>query len=466
VLDFLRAEKLLSRGVKLLVAVSGGPDSLCLLHILFELRQELGIALHVAHLDHRLRGKESAADAAYVAGLARRLGLPVTIASRDAKAYRREHRLSLEEAAREVRYAFLAQAAAVAGADRVAVGHTADDHVETVLMHLLRGSGTAGLRGLLPVSRRPSPAGILTVIRPLLVLTHDETVAYCRRRRLRPRTDSSNVSPDLLRNRIRRSLLPELKKYNPRVAAALRRTAAIATDDLAFIDEEVDSYWDNCVRLEKGAVIIDKKALLALPAALKRYLLRRAVEAALGSLKDIEAGHIEDILGALHKPSGRVIGLPSGLSFTIESDRYVLGANPLSLCPFPPLEGEIALNIPGTTHLPGWNITAAVLSPSAVEVNEAKDDFSAYFDFDRTGSDLSVRSRRPGDRFQPLGLSRRKKLNVFMIDARVPQSWRQRVPVVVSPQQIIWVVGYRIDDRVKVGRATLKVLRLDFKPAV
>jgi len=190
VLDYILANKLVSPGRKLLVAVSGGPDSVCLLYILMELHEQLGVGIHVAHLNHRLRGADSAADAAYVARLARRLGLPVTIGSRDVKAYSKNNRLSLEEAAREVRYSFLAEVAESVGAFRVAVGHTADDHVETVLMHLLRGSGTRGLRGLLPVSRRRSGGLDLTVIRPLLDMTRVETTAYCRARRLKPRLDS------------------------------------------------------------------------------------------------------------------------------------------------------------------------------------------------------------------------------------------------------------------------------------
>jgi tRNA(Ile)-lysidine synthase len=464
VLDYIRAGKLVSRGEKLVAAVSGGPDSVCLLYILSELREELGIDLYIAHLDHQLRGEESAADAAYVAGIARRLGIPATIESRDVKAYRKEHRLSLEEAAREVRYSFLAQVAETIGASRAAVGHTADDHIETVLMHLLRGSGTRGLRGLLPISRWQSPAGKLTIVRPLLELSREETAAYCHRHHLRPRTDPSNLSPDLFRNRIRRYLLPELRKYNPQVAEALLRTAGIAADDLDFIDKEVGRCWDKIVREQQDAVIIDKSGLIALPVALKRYLLRRSIESVLGSLKDIEAGHIEDILDALRKPAGRVIGLPFGLSFIIEYDRYILAKNSASLCPFPALENEIALNIPGKTRLPGWDIEAAVLPPSEVRAGGVKnEDFSAYFDFARAGSRLSVRSRRPGDRFQPLGMGRPKKLNRFMIDARIPQAWRRRVPIVASPEQVIWVVGCRIDERVKVTGAALKVLRLEFQ---
>jgi tRNA(Ile)-lysidine synthase len=464
VLDFIRSEKMASRGEKLLVAVSGGPDSVCLLYILRELREELGIELHIAHLNHQLRGEDSAADAAYVAGLARRLVIPATIESKDVKTYRKENRLSLEEAAREVRYSFLARVARAVGASRAAVGHTTDDHVETVLMHLLRGSGTRGLRGLLPTGRWTSDAGSLNIIRPLLVLSREETTDYCRQRRLRPRTDISNRSPDLFRNRIRRYLLPALHKYNPQVAGALRRTARIAADDFAFIEGEVGQCWDKIVRAQRGAVIIDKKGLGAPPPALKRYLLLRAVESVLGSLKDIGAGHIDDMLDALPRPAGRIVGLPFGLSFIVEYDRYVLTKTPGSLCPLPPLENEIALNIPGRTRLAGWNVDATVLPSSAVKAGDERNDgFSAYFDFGRTGDRLSVRSRRPGDRFQPLGMDRPKKLNRFMSDARIPRLWRRLVPIVTSAEQVIWVVGHRIDERVKVMDATLKVLRLEFR---
>ena len=464
VLDYIREKKLASSGEKLLVAVSGGPDSVCLLHILSNLRQELDIELHIAHLNHQLRGKDSEADAGYVAGLARRLGLPATIESRDVKAYRKKNRISLEEAAREVRYDFLAGVTAAVGAARVAVGHTADDHIETILMHLLRGSGTRGLRGLLPLVQRKSAAGDLIIIRPLLELSREETAAYCRQHKLRPRTDTSNFSPEPFRNRIRHYLLPELRKYNPQVAKALLRTASIAADDLDFIDKEVDRLWSNIVRKQKDSVVIAKKSFITLPPTLKRYLLRRAVESVLGTLKDIEAGHIEDVLNALDKQAGKVIGLPFGLNFTIEYDRFVLARDTASLCPFPALENEIALNIPGKTRVPEWNIEASVLSPSEVKAREGKSiDFSAYFDFDRTGSRLTVRSRRPGDRFQPLGMGGLKKLNQFMIDARIPQQWRRCVPIVASTEQIIWVVGWRIDERTKVTDRTLKALRLEFK---
>jgi tRNA(Ile)-lysidine synthase len=464
VLAFIRAKNLIARGEKVLVAVSGGPDSVCLLYILDTLRKELGIKLHIAHLDHQLRGAASAADARYVAGLARRLKIPATIDSKDVPAYRAQHRLTLEEAAREVRYGFLAEVAAQTGADKVAVGHTADDHAETVLMHILRGSGTKGLRGLLPVSERQFSGKSVTIIRPLLEISREDTVAYCRRHRLQPRTDASNLSLEPRRNRVRRKLLPELQKYNPKIKEALARLARTSADDMDFIETEASRIQDKVTKSGPNHVILDKKSFLALHPALQRQLLRSSIESLLGSLKDIEADHIENIVAALDKPAGRVIGLPFGLSFTIEYDRYVLASGAAALCPLPPLENEVTLKVPGETVFSGWRVTATITSANeAGDINEDNGGFSAWFDFAHVGKQLTVRRRLPGDRFQPLGLARPKKLNVFMIDARIPRAWRRFVPIVCSDGDIFWVVGYRISELARVRPATAKVLRLEFQ---
>ncbi len=464
VLRFIKEENLISGRQKLVVAVSGGPDSVCLLHILVKLQKELDIKLHVAHLNHQLRGAESEADARYVADLSHSLDIPATIERHDVKSYHSQHHTSLEEAAREVRYKFLAQVAGAVGAERTAVGHTVDDHVETILMHLIRGSGTRGLKGLRPLSRWQSTGTSLAVIRPLLPLSREETAAYCQQYRLNPCTDESNTSLVPFRNRIRHELLPQLQSYNPQVAEALLRTARIAADELDFIDKEVARVWRKVARKQANTVVLDKQSFLRLPPALKRHLLRNAIEELLGNLKDIEARHIEEVMDILGKPAGKKISLPDGLTFTIDYDRYLLGSDASALSPFPVLEGESKLNIPGKTSVPGWDIEAIIVDPSgAKKKDEETNDLTASFDFDKAGNQLTVRRRQPGDRFQPLGMSQPKKLNEFMIDARVPQAWRQRIPIVGSPEQIIWVVGWRIDERARVSPNTKKVLCLKFE---
>jgi tRNA(Ile)-lysidine synthase len=463
VLAYIRQKKLVSGHEKLVVAVSGGPDSVCLLYMVAGLRKELAIDLHIAHLNHQLRGKDSDADARYVVGLAKKLGIPATIASRDVQYYQKQHRLSLEEAAREVRYRFLSEVAAEVGATKAAAGHTADDHIETMLMHLIRGSGIKGLRGLAPKSKLNVASGSLTVIRPLLELSREETLTYCRNHKLKPRLDASNLSTEPLRNKIRLRLLPELHKYNPQIKQALLRLSHTAVDDLDFIEKETQRLKDNVLKIEKNSVVIKKKDFLGLAPALQRQILRSAIESLLGSLKDIESSHIEDIIEALEKPAGKVIGLPFGLNFSIEYDRYVLAAESTSLCPFPPLESETALKIPGETLLSGWIINAAIEKKPAVKPwkNET-DDFTARLDLAKAGKKLNVRHRLNGDRFQPLGMAQPKKLNVFMIDARIPQNWRRNIPLVCADKEIIWVVGYRINERYKVQPDTGNILRLVF----
>ena len=502
-LRFIREHHLISSQQKLLVAVSGGPDSVCLLHILVKLRGELDIKLYVAHLNHQLRGAESEADAHYVSDLAHRLGIPATIEQRDVRAYQARARLSLEEAAREVRYTFLVEVAKSIGASQVAIGHTTDDHIETILMHLIRGTGTTGLRGLQPCTEWQSTQSRhkLITIRPLLPISRQETADYCHHHQLMPRIDASNLSLSPLRNRIRHQLLPLLKSYNPRVAEALLRTARIVDDDLAFINKESAQLWDEVAQEEGNIIILDKKRFLELPSALKRHLLRTAIEKLLGNLKDIETRHIEAIVAALTKPAGKRISLPGGLTFSIEYNRYLLGPDPAALSPFPILGAEFELKLPGKTLLPGWRIEVTIIDREQM-IEEPKDStaksfiegrlkgrspfnnysspspskergikgvrlinnlFTAYFDFDKTGDKLVVRSRQSGDRFQPLGMSQPKKLGEFMIDSKIPSAWRQRVPIVYSPKHILWVVGWRIDERVKVTENTKQILCLKFE---
>lgn len=460
VLRFIQKERLISSPSCLLVAVSGGPDSICLLHILVKLRGELGITLHIAHLNHKLRGAESEADARYVSKLAHRLGIPATIEERDVKAYQAQQHTSLEEAAREVRYTFLAQVAQATKAEKAAIGHTVDDHIETILMHLVRGTGIKGLGGLQPHTQWQLAGNSITVIRPLLQISREETTNYCRQHRLKPRIDTSNLSLSPLRNRIRHQLLPLLRSYNPQITDALLRTAHIAGDDLAFIDEQCLQLWTEIAQKQGNAIIIDKQRFLETPATLRRYLLRMSIEKLLGNIKDIEMRHIENIMSLLTKPAGKRLNLPGGLIFSVEYDRYLLTRDRETLSPFPPLEDTFSLNLLGETTLPGWRIEATIIDQ---EQMTEKDGFTAYFDQDKIGEKLTMRSRKRGDRFQPLGMSQPKKLGEFMIDAKIPQAWRGRIPIVCSQKHILWVVGWRIDERVKVTQQTKQILCLKFE---
>ncbi len=463
VLRSIKEHDSVAAGYPLLVAVSGGPDSVCLLHVLSELQPELGISLHVAHLDHQLRGDDSRADARYVRELAGEFNLPVTIDEYDVKEYQSTHHLTLEEAARAVRYTFLSNVARVIGARQIAVGHTLDDHIETILMHIIRGTGTRGLRGLLPVTRLNLKPEIvsLTVVRPLLNISRMETADYCSRHNLYPRLDASNLSLKPLRNRLRHELLPLLNSYNPQIAGALLRTARITGDEVEFLDAECARIWHSLAREDNSAIIFSKKELMALHPALMRNLLRLAIEKLLGNLKDIENRHIEEIINMLTRPAGRTINLPGGLIFTVDYDRYLLGPGAETLVPYPVLDCEYRVKIPGQTLLPGARIEASIISRQ--EMKSSGSDHDAYLDMDKTGDNLIVRHRQPGDRFYPLGMGQTKKLGEFFIDSKIPAAYRDRIPVICSDKQIVWVIGSRIDDRVKITGVTDHVLHLKYR---
>ncbi len=461
VIDFIRQQNLILANDKLLVAVSGGADSVCLLHILAHHRDDLGVELHAAHLNHRLRGTESDADAGCVSDLTHKLGVPATVGRRDVAAYHDRKGSSLEEAAREVRYGFLAEVAKKVGASKVLTGHTCDDHIETILLHLLRGAGTAGLRGL--QSRSALPGGDksnrLEVVRPLLEITRQETLSYCRRHRLSPRSDSSNESSSFLRNRVRLELLPLLRSYNPGIDKVLLRLADIAGDDISFIEQQASLLWDDLAARAGDVLYLDVNKMLALPRAIQRQVFRKAVKELRGSLKDVEADHIEAMIESLSRPAGKRFCLPDGLTLSMEYGRLVITPTRASVCPLPPLQGTASVTIPGVTDLSGWRVKADIVLKSVSSNN----GLTTSFDLEKVGKKLVVRRRRPGDRFKPLGMNHTKKLQDFMVDSKIPRAWRDRVPLVSSAGQILWVVGWRIDERVKVTEKTKNILRLQFE---
>ena len=303
-------QHMLEAGESVVVAVSGGPDSLCLLHVLMGLRAELGIELHVAHLNHGLRGDEAAADAEYVRGLAAEWGVAATVETADVPAYRRTRRLSLEEAARQVRYAFLTRVAAAVGAHTVATGHTADDQVETILMHWLRGAGLTGLRGMQPVQEWP---GGLRVIRPLLEVSRGDVEAYCVANGLRPRRDRSNNDERIWRNRVRRQLLPLLEQLSPGVRASILRTAHILADDDAYMRDQVRSLWPAIAKTATDAVEIDLPAWQAQPLAIQRRIVREAWRQIAASYDDLSWLQVERARDLLSSTGGRTMSLPHGV---------------------------------------------------------------------------------------------------------------------------------------------------------
>lgn len=458
---------------RVVVAVSGGTDSLALLYALSRLKDRLRLQLLGAHLDHGLRGEESAKDARFVEKAFRTLEMGFTSEHADLAAFRRRHKLSTEQAAREVRYSFLARVASEHGADAVALGHTADDQAETVMMNIIRGTGIQGLKGMLPVSRRKVNDRSLQLLRPLLGATRAETSEYCRALGLDPRTDESNKSTEPTRNWIRIDVLPRLRERNPGIREALVRLADVAGKDLAHLDNELDEVWDSVVQEGNDLATIDHDAFGRLSPALKAQLLRRVFVRIAGEDAQLEQAHVDDMRRLIGGQAGRNLGLPGGIHITTGYSESTLAHGGEPLVPLPPLAGEQQLNTSGGTKVGGWRVTTRVIrrdhddprNGTDSQTGLSFDGGTATFDFGAVGDDLSIRSRRPGDRFQPLGMSQSKKLQDFMVDAKIPRRWRERVPLIASPRGILWVAGWRIAHWARVQATTTKVLEIELQPS-
>ena len=470
VLATIEASQLLAPGDSIVVAVSGGPDSMALLTVLRRLSslRALGYSLCVAHLDHSLRGEESQADAAFVRAAAERLGLPLATASADVPAYAREHKLSVEDAARRERYRFLAAVAEERGVTKIATGHTADDQAETVLQRILRGTGLRGLRAIRP-RRRAGADSELLIVRPLLRVGRTEVLEYLECQEIGYRTDSSNLDPDFTRNRIRTRLLPLLEsEFNPGVGRALTDLAEIATEAYDFVQ--------HSAREALTRVQVDRRPdtlRLSVPLLRKEHpglrpvIIREAIRCLKGDLRQLSRRHCAEILSlALSAGTGKLFHAPAGLHALKDYDELRLSLEPEAA---PRDGGVIELVTPGATRaealrgafrtevLPG---TRGLLD----RFRQEKTRLQELLDLSALTLPLRARTRRNGDCFWPLGAPGPKKLSDFFIDEKVSRLERDATPLVLMGEQVIWAVGHRIDERVKLTEESTQVLKIEFVP--
>lgn len=487
----IQQHRLAMPGETIVVGVSGGPDSLCLLHVLRRLAPDLPLNLHVAHLNHLMRGEDAHADATFVAELAAEWGLPATIEAVDVPALARAHKMAPEEAARRARYAFLARVSQRVMARTIAVAHNADDQTESVLMHWLRGSGLAGLRGMLPAtpladlrleftdwrSGAGQPADTLpslTLVRPLLTVSRAEIEAYCTQHKLQPRFDRSNLDTTYFRNRLRHELIPYLETYNTNIQEVLRRSASVVAAEFELLRDQLDVAWQRVVCAESDqAITFDLMDWRALPLALRRSTLREAIHRLRRALRNIDFVHVENAVEILAEGvTGTQATLPQGLILTIGYDTFMVADEGYRDWPDLPLlltEHCVPISVPGRIQLqrPPWMLETEVLPRSAVPDEDLAYawGWQACLDAAVVGPAPVLRTRRPGDRFWPLGLGgHSKRVNEFMINEKIPASWRAHIPLLVNQEdQIVWLCGWRPDERARVTENTQQVVRLRFE---
>lgn len=456
---FIESRRLLQPGMRVVVGVSGGVDSVALLHVLKELAP-LSLTLHVAHLNHLLR-PEAGEDARFVQRLAHSWGIPVTIGYADVKRIAAVKRTGIEAAGRLARYSFLRHVARGVGADRIAVAHHAGDRVETILLNLLRGTGPSGLSGI--------PVRNGDVVRPLLCVTRDEIEAYCRGVGLSWRVDPSNLSTDYQRNRIRHQLLPFLKReFNPRVEDALLRMGDIIEEEDAFLNDYALKAGRKLVKeIGEGEVRLDLPGFLELPHPVRRRLLRAAVMAAAGRLEDLGFLHVEECLHLLLEGAvGGELHLPGGLRIRKSYRDFTISKDEKTFVKKPFVERQIA--VPGQTPLPelGFTVSAWVIERDGGWSTDLPDfrnsGLKACFDYDQIRLPLLVRTRRPGDRMRPFGMDGSKKLKKLFGELKIPREERDRIPLVASDGEIYWAVGCRRSRDALVTPETRRVLVLHF----
>jgi tRNA(Ile)-lysidine synthase len=456
-----------ARGDLVLVAVSGGPDSTALLHALAHLRAVLGVKLRAAHVHHGIRGKEADRDAAAAEALARRLRVPFSLRKVDAPAHARASGLSLETAAREVRYAALAAVASRCRADRIATGHTMDDQAETVLLNLLRGAGPRGLAGIPPVRER--------IIRPLLEVRGAEVTRYCQANGLRYRIDRSNLDLSHTRNRLRHEIIPALERVQPSIVPQLARLAEIMRAEDEFMSRQAKVRLRRIATPGEGRITLRLDAFAALPPGLQRRVVRLAVANIKGDELDLELERVEALIRlTLWGRTGAVVELPEGIHARRGYGELVIGrASDMESAAAPTPDSRLArrpeggisnleqweLPVPGEVSIPELGVRlAARLSRSRKRPTRPT---AALLDAGTIRAPLLVRTRRRGDRFRPSGMKARVKLQDFFVNRKVPRAERNRLPLVLSGGEIVWVVGHRVGDDFKVTAGTRRTVRLE-----
>lgn len=477
VTTYIERHHLLPASGEIVVAVSGGADSLCLLHLLHRLcgagKRYAALRLHVAHLNHKLRGEAGARDAAAVAHIATAWGLPVTIGELDVPALAYQERRSLEDAARTARYRFLRQ---VARGQPIAVAHHADDQVETLLLHWLRGGGLMSMVGMLPRQQ--------DIIRPLLEISHAQTIAYCQRHHIVPLEDASNTDPRFLRNRIRHELLPLLETLNPGIRATLLRNAEVMRVDAEWIETQVDACWPTVVIAEDDdSIKLRREALLALPLSIQRHLLRRVTARLCAGQSPLELRHyvlLEQLFQQEDDGEERMLDLPDRLHVICKADDVVFERLPQMVrgrSVQREEQQEVLLPIPGRVAVPGtpWIAIAETLPEELLrEVCRAlrQEDWprvwqllpsspsTVYVDADMLGPLLQVRTRRPGDRIRPLGMTQEKKVQDVLVDKHIARADRSHIPLFFSATHCVWLAGVCLDDRVRLTCETRHIVCL------
>ncbi len=460
---------LIRNGDKVLIAVSGGPDSMALLHIMAELRHRYDIEIFIAHFNHMLRGKAADKDAEFVEKTADSLSVKCVTGKSDIRKISRSQGLSIEEAAREARYDFYKWAAKKTGAVKVATGHTLDDQAETVLMRLIKGSGSRGLSGI-PYRRE---LGGISVIRPLLDVPRKEVEQYLKKNKIPSRIDASNFLNIYFRNKVRNILIPLLeKKFNPGIKNVLASTASTLGGESAYLAGLALKKMKRVSRQTDAGVELRIKDLMKEDIALRRLIIRQAIDRVKGDLRGIAYGHWQTIEAIASGGELKSVNLPGHIKAMKKGGSIIfasLGSKQLKKSAaedrrYPArqvISRPVVLSVPGAVNIPALNVTVkAEIVKSCPDFTEKKNQDTEYVNGDLIRGRLTVRTRQKGDRIKPLGMGSYKKIHDLFIDEKISREKRDLIPVVVRGRALLWVAGVKLSDEFKIMENTKRIIKL------
>ena len=453
VMSYIKDNNLIKSGDKVLVALSGGPDSVCLLNILYNLKAELNIEIGAAHLNHLLRDKDAFEDEEYVKTLCKSLDIPCFVKRVDINKYSKDKKMSSEMAGRDARYNFFDDIVKDEGYTKIATAHNANDQAETILFRLMRGSGIEGLCGI--KVRRDK------IISPILCLSRKEVEEYIEINNLKPRIDKTNFEKIYNRNKIRLDIIPYIKEnFNEDIIQTLNRMSVLLQKDNEFIENSARSFYEkHCI--EQSDYFIIKKEMFDNKEAVVTRVIRYALTNFSKTHYDFEMKHIYEICNLAKNNSGKAIDLPNKIyAENIYGDIYIkerININNIDV------KQEIVVNkneINGKKiFFNDENIEFSVLkNDSNLDLNQ--NNFIKYFDFDKINDSISLRKRKNGDKIIPLGMKGSKKIKDLFIDMKVPKEERDCIPLLCFDENISWIVGIRVSEEYKITNKTKNILRV------
>ncbi|TDT50302.1 tRNA lysidine(34) synthetase TilS [Fonticella tunisiensis] len=448
IISTIEKYNMIKKGDGIVVGLSGGPDSVCLLHVLHSLKDKYGIKLYAAHLNHMIRGDEALRDEEFAKSFAESLGIPFFSKRIKVEEFARENRMSSEEAGRFLRYQLFDEVAESVGANKIALAHNMNDQAETIIMRFFRGSGISGLRGISPVRNNK-------YIRPIIGCSRDEIERYCEEQGLNPVIDSTNNEKIYTRNKVRLEIIPYIRKhFNPNIISNLYANAEIIRDEDEYLSHVINMEYER-IRKNEG---IDIKEFNNLHIALKRRIIRIMIEKVKGNLNQIEGKHIEDCIELIERgKTGKLIELPEGVVAKIQYDIFKISSKQKRK------DFEEVLNIPGVTEISDENIVISTRIFLNNFSNYSDNKFIKYFDYDKIKDVLKIRNRRDGDYMYPKGMTGRKKLKDIFIDKKIPVEERNKIPLIVLENEVIWAFGIRDTRNYKIDENTKRILEIKFE---